>query len=668
MKKIQTAKLVLLAILMTGLPLLAPEPKVLADTLGSITNYSLAYGSSPYAITEGPDGNLWFTEQSGNKIGRITASGTITEYSLVYSNSAPADIVSGPDDSLWFTMNRIGYVGKITTDGTLTQYPLPSGASPLGITAGPDGDLWIADNSSNKVYRMKDTGSSTTYNLTNSDARPAFITADPVHNEVWVGTRKSDAAGGWISKFSVDGTETDYSLPTGTVSGTSGLTQGPDGNIYFIWSNSTHDYLGKITDSGTFTATYDFGSSHNLQYIRSGLDGYLWASEYAAGKVARINTALSSVTEYGTSLSSPIGIASGSDGNMWFTQYGGNTISKIGEGSYTNVDQDGDGLTASQELQQGTSDLVADTDHDGLSDYVESQWNTNRVAEFCDSSGTSCAYPDPTKRDIYAEIDWMVKPGTGGYSMEPSSTQLNAVQIVYAHRGINFHYDEGAYGGGNEVPYNAPIDWASTPSSVDFLDYKYGGDGISAQFDSANRDGIWHYIIFGYDFDASGVSGVSTAGGPDSFVSYGLIKDNSAGFGYSSLDTAIEGTILHELGHTVCLTNSSETYSGQTSSCVFDGVDNTAYSNYASSMNYLYQMQMVNYSAGTNGPTVDHNDWDALTLGDFARSGGGIHGASIGSSSLQSLHIQRLYRDKQLHAHKPSVALRIGQLRYKKPM
>lgn len=34
----------------------------------------------PCDITAGPDGNLWFTERQGNKMGKITTSGQITEY------------------------------------------------------------------------------------------------------------------------------------------------------------------------------------------------------------------------------------------------------------------------------------------------------------------------------------------------------------------------------------------------------------------------------------------------------------------------------------------------------------------------------------------------------------------------------------------------------------
>ena len=71
-------------------------------------------GSVPLAITAGPDGNLWFTDKDSARqgglagaIGRITPSGQITEFfdgsldslSSLYS----ASITAGPDGNLWFT-------------------------------------------------------------------------------------------------------------------------------------------------------------------------------------------------------------------------------------------------------------------------------------------------------------------------------------------------------------------------------------------------------------------------------------------------------------------------------------------------------------------------------------------------------------------------------------
>ena len=70
--------------------------------------------SQPWWITAGPDGNLWFTEQNGNKIGRITPGGTITEFTIPTAGSRPYDIATGPDGNLWFTENGGSKIGRIS--------------------------------------------------------------------------------------------------------------------------------------------------------------------------------------------------------------------------------------------------------------------------------------------------------------------------------------------------------------------------------------------------------------------------------------------------------------------------------------------------------------------------------------------------------------------------
>jgi hypothetical protein len=65
-----------------------------ADAAVTITEYAIPTGGSqPIGITAGPDGNLWFTELSGNKIGKITTSGTITEFPA--GGSQPYGITAG---------------------------------------------------------------------------------------------------------------------------------------------------------------------------------------------------------------------------------------------------------------------------------------------------------------------------------------------------------------------------------------------------------------------------------------------------------------------------------------------------------------------------------------------------------------------------------------------
>src|SRR5690242_13531663 len=55
----------------------SPSPSV------NFTEYSVpTSGSRPIGIAAGPDGGLWFTEQTGNKIGRISTAGNVTEFQI----------------------------------------------------------------------------------------------------------------------------------------------------------------------------------------------------------------------------------------------------------------------------------------------------------------------------------------------------------------------------------------------------------------------------------------------------------------------------------------------------------------------------------------------------------------------------------------------------------
>src|SRR5579871_2281336 len=84
---------------------------------GSITEFALPHAESlPYGIAKGPDGNIWFTEQTGNRIGRITTSGAITEFELPSPGSQPKGIAAGPDGALWFAESRGDRIGRMQTD------------------------------------------------------------------------------------------------------------------------------------------------------------------------------------------------------------------------------------------------------------------------------------------------------------------------------------------------------------------------------------------------------------------------------------------------------------------------------------------------------------------------------------------------------------------------
>src|SRR3712207_5923596 len=78
----------------------APGPLCTEDC---ITEFPLAPGSRPHQIVPGPDGALWFTQKggrcepgNGNKIGRITVDGAVTDYPLADPKAYPSAITVGP--------------------------------------------------------------------------------------------------------------------------------------------------------------------------------------------------------------------------------------------------------------------------------------------------------------------------------------------------------------------------------------------------------------------------------------------------------------------------------------------------------------------------------------------------------------------------------------------
>ena len=83
---------------------------------------------APDHIAAGLDGNLWFTELTGDRIGRISPSGRIDEFALPRPGSLPCGIVPAKDGGAWFSELYNNTIGHISAGGTIREYPLPTGA------------------------------------------------------------------------------------------------------------------------------------------------------------------------------------------------------------------------------------------------------------------------------------------------------------------------------------------------------------------------------------------------------------------------------------------------------------------------------------------------------------------------------------------------------------
>ncbi|MDB5397809.1 MAG: lyase-like protein [Rhodospirillales bacterium] len=263
----------------------------------TITEFVLpATGSEPGFIINGPDGALWFSETSGNKIGRITISGKITEFPIPTRKSGPAGLAVGSDGAIWLTERAAGKIGRITTSGTITEFFVPAiGAGPALITAGPDGALWFTELFGNKIGRITTTGSVREFNIPAAARGPVAI-ATASDGNIWFTESNKNK----IGKITPFGFITKYPNPDTAVA-IDYLSPSPDGRLYF-------------------------------SVVGIGPDGALWLLELVANKIERVGASASGTPNYTefaipTPAAGALALIGGPDCNNWFTE---TKISKIG--------------------------------------------------------------------------------------------------------------------------------------------------------------------------------------------------------------------------------------------------------------------------------------------------------------------------------------------------
>ena len=139
----------------------------------AVHHYLVAARSDEFdtiALVVAPDGNLWFADSDGQRLGGVDQDGTVVTFPLSHREYGPMNLVLGagmgtsgyrvlgcrpdrsvgrghgvplpapgrrgglrcpaPDGTLWFTEPRSGALGRITTAGQITEYPLPPATEP----------------------------------------------------------------------------------------------------------------------------------------------------------------------------------------------------------------------------------------------------------------------------------------------------------------------------------------------------------------------------------------------------------------------------------------------------------------------------------------------------------------------------------------------------------
>jgi virginiamycin B lyase len=249
------------------------------DQQGQTTTYPVPTANANVGwMTANPKNSLWFAERGSGKIGRITPTGTITEFSLPTSTAGPQGIVFAPDGNVYVTEQGANAIARLDpTTGQATDIPVPTtNSNPQSGTLGPDGAIWFVERSAAKIGRMTLDGTFTEYPLS-SGAFPNRIVAGP-DGALWF----TELRAGKLGRITTDGALTEYPIAGGPV----GITVGRDRQLYVVLSNA--GAVARVNLDGVVTDEWALPGAALPLLITTGFGLDIWVTDTFGGKIYRV--------------------------------------------------------------------------------------------------------------------------------------------------------------------------------------------------------------------------------------------------------------------------------------------------------------------------------------------------------------------------------------------
>src|SRR5207244_2146065 len=130
-----------------------PPQRAHGPRTGKVVEHKAPSGGDPHTLVIDEQGILWFTVQSGNRIGRLdTRTGAFAEYK---ARGRPYGLTLDRAGNVWFCEiagDRLGRLDPKT--GTITELPLERGSQPRRMATAPDGSLWVTLYRSGTLVRV----------------------------------------------------------------------------------------------------------------------------------------------------------------------------------------------------------------------------------------------------------------------------------------------------------------------------------------------------------------------------------------------------------------------------------------------------------------------------------------------------------------------------------
>lgn len=236
-------------------------------------------GSRPHDPLATADGAIWYTGQMANLLGRVDpATGAIKEYPLKTPASGPHGLTVDRDGNIWFTGNFAGYIGKLDPrTGAVSEFPMPDAAArdPHTLLFDRNGVLWFTLQNANMIGRLDPkTGDIRLVKISTPNSRPYGMALSADGNTIFVGLFGTNK----IAAINVGAaTIKEYPLPDNN-SRPRRIAVTDDG---FVWySDYARGRLGRLEPkTGKVTERPSPGGAQSEPYAITALNGIIWYVE-----------------------------------------------------------------------------------------------------------------------------------------------------------------------------------------------------------------------------------------------------------------------------------------------------------------------------------------------------------------------------------------------------
>jgi streptogramin lyase len=289
--------------------------------------------SEPRDITNGSDGNRWFTEGTEftgveAKIGRITPAGEITEFAPGLADGCNfcilTDIQRGQGDLVYVTSNDPTLMRfNVQTEGFEAPVAMPNNGALAGQLAVHGDRVWITDFNNDVVWRYSTTtGTFEAFAASN----PADVAVDAAGNAWFTEPQANDDLSTNIGR--IDAVTGEVTRTVTAVAAVFLAVSPTDGKVWFAARFGTQG-VGFLDPADGNSVTFFPVANTGPAGIAAGPDGTIWFTQVITGNAASITN--DGVISEGKAVkgSGPAGITIAPDGDPWYAMLEGNKIATL---------------------------------------------------------------------------------------------------------------------------------------------------------------------------------------------------------------------------------------------------------------------------------------------------------------------------------------------------